>query len=219
ILPFGEFERRVWSIALEFRNVGIRSAAGGRSARRIVGGYASAVRCEDILSRRHLCSLGANDGLCGQRDRLADDLRDHAQSLDAAGHARTRAIADAQGAWALLLILVVIATIVGIGAAVSGPAETWIAKLPEGISRIEERLRFLDAPINTLRTFLAAANSFGAAGPQQSSPGPFDGGAILSSVFAGTRSFASGLFTTALFLYFLLVSGDSFLVAGRGLAR
>ena len=42
-------------------------------------------------------------------------------------------------------------------------------------------------------------------------PGPFDGGAILSSVFSGTRSFASGLFTTVMFLYFLLVSGDSFL--------
>src|SRR5271163_2311036 len=100
---------------------------------------------------------------------------------------------------ALLLILVVIATIVGLGAAVSGPAEAWIAKLPEGIPRILERLRFLDAPINTLRTFLAAANSFGAAGSQGSSPGPFDGGAILSSVFAGTRSFASGLFTTSCF--------------------
>ncbi len=112
---------------------------------------------------------------------------------------------------ALLLILVVIATIVGLGAAVSGPAETWIAKLPEGIPRILERLRFLDAPINTLRTFLAAANNFGAAGPQRSSAGPLDGGAILSSVFAGTRSFASGLFTTVIFLYFLLVSGDSFL--------
>ena len=79
---------------------------------------------------------------------------------------------------ALLLILVVIATIVGLGAAVSGPAETWIAKLPEGIPRILERLRFLDAPINTLRTFLAAANNFGAAGPQRSSAGPLDGGAI-----------------------------------------
>ena len=37
----------------------------------------------------------------------------------------------------ILLILVVLATIVGIGAAVSGPAEAWIAKLPEGIPRIE----------------------------------------------------------------------------------
>jgi hypothetical protein len=78
---------------------------------------------------------------------------------------------------ALLLILVVIATIVGLGAAVSGPAEAWIAKLPEGIPRVLERLSFLDAPINTLRTFLAAANSFGAAGPQRSSPGPLDGAA------------------------------------------
>ena len=97
---------------------------------------------------------------------------------------------------ALLLILVVIVTIVGLGAAVSGPAEAWIAKLPEGIPRILERLRFL---------------GFGAAGPQRSSPGPFDGGAILTSVFAGTRSFAAGLATTVIFLYFLLVSGDSFL--------
>ena len=111
----------------------------------------------------------------------------------------------------ILLILVVIATIVGLGAAVSGPAEAWIAKLPEGIPRIEERLRFLDAPIHTLQTFLAAANNFGAAGPQRNSPGPLDGGAILSSVFAGTRSFAGGLFTTVMFLYFLLLSGDSFL--------
>ncbi len=112
---------------------------------------------------------------------------------------------------AIVLILAVIATIVGLGAAVSGPAEAWIAKLPEGIPRIEERLSFLNAPINTLRTFLAAANNFGAAGPHQSSSGPLDGAAILSSVFAGTRSFAGGLFTTVMFLYFLLVSGDGFL--------
>ena len=111
----------------------------------------------------------------------------------------------------ILLILVVFATIVGIGAAVSGPAEAWLAKLPEGIPRIQERLRFLDAPITTLQTFLAAANNFGAAGPQRSSPGPLDGGAILSGTFAGTRSFASGLFTTFMFLYFLLLAGDSFL--------
>jgi hypothetical protein len=37
---------------------------------------------------------------------------------------------------ALLLVLVMIATIVGLGAAVSRPAEAWIAKLPEGIPRI-----------------------------------------------------------------------------------
>jgi predicted PurR-regulated permease PerM len=112
---------------------------------------------------------------------------------------------------AVLLILLLFTTIVGLGTAVSGPAEAWIAKLPEGIPRLQERLSFLNAPINALQTFLKAVDNFGAAGPQRSSAGPLDGGAILSSVFAGTRSFASGLFTTVLFLYFLLVSGDTFL--------
>ena len=110
-----------------------------------------------------------------------------------------------------MLILIVFATIVGLGAAISGPAEAWMNKLPEGVPRLQERLSFLNAPINALRTFLAAANNFGAAGPQRSSAGPLDSGAILSSVFVGTRSFASGLFATVMFLYFVLVSGDSFL--------
>ena len=112
---------------------------------------------------------------------------------------------------ALLLILVLFATIVGLGTAIYGPAEGWIAKLPEGIPRLKERLSFLNAPISALQTFLKAADNFEAVGPSKSAAGPLNGGAILSSVFAGTRSFASGLFTTVLFLYFLLVSGDSFL--------
>ena len=127
----------------------------------------------------------------------------------------SRSLAEAEVAApslrAILLILIVFATIVGLGAAISGPAEAWINKLPEGVPRLQERLSFLNAPINALRTFLAAANNFGAAGPQRSSAGPLDSGAILSSVFVGTRSFASGLFATVMFLYFLLVSGDSFL--------
>ena len=112
---------------------------------------------------------------------------------------------------ALLLILVLFATIVGLGTAIYGPAEGWIAKLPEGIPRLKERLSFLNAPISALQTFLKAADNFEAVGASKSAAGPLNGGAILSSVFAGTRSFASGLFTTVLFLYFLLVSGDSFL--------
>ena len=47
---------------------------------------------------------------------------------------------------ALLLILAVFGTIVGLGAALAGPASTWAAKLPEGIPRLQERLSFLQAP-------------------------------------------------------------------------
>ena len=47
---------------------------------------------------------------------------------------------------ALLLILAVFGTIVGLGTAIAGPASTWAAKLPEGIPRLQERLSFLQAP-------------------------------------------------------------------------
>src|SRR4029077_17616033 len=62
---------------------------------------------------------------------------------------------------ALLLILAVFGTIVGLGAAIAGPASTWAAKLPEGIPRLQERLSFLQAPINTLQRFLQRVESYG----------------------------------------------------------
>jgi predicted PurR-regulated permease PerM len=112
---------------------------------------------------------------------------------------------------ALLLILALFGTIVGLGTAISGPAGNWAAKLPEGIPRLEERLSFLRAPINTLQQFVQEVENIGATGARQGEAGPLGGAALITAVFAGTRSFASGLFTTVLFLYFLLVSGDTFL--------
>ena len=55
---------------------------------------------------------------------------------------------------ALLLILAVFGTIVGLGATIAGPARTWAEKLPEGIPQLQERLNFMQAPINTLQRFL-----------------------------------------------------------------
>jgi predicted PurR-regulated permease PerM len=112
---------------------------------------------------------------------------------------------------ALLLIVALLGMIVGIGTAISGPAATWAAKLPEGVPRLQERLSFLRAPINTLQQFLHQIENFGATGTRPTEAGPFGGAALVATLFAGTRSFASGLFTTVLFLYFLLVSGDTFL--------
>jgi predicted PurR-regulated permease PerM len=111
---------------------------------------------------------------------------------------------------ALLIILALFGTIVGLGTAVSGPAGNWAAKLPEGIPRLEERLSFVRAPINTLQQFLRQIENFGTSGTRQDAAGSSTGPALLATLFAGTRSFASGLFTTVLLLYFLLVSGDNF---------
>jgi predicted PurR-regulated permease PerM len=64
----------------------------------------------------------------------------------------------------LLLILALLGTIVGIGAAVSGPARSWAGKLPEGIPRLQEKLSFVREPINTARAYQYAAAVFAAGG-------------------------------------------------------
>src|ERR1700736_1292682 len=66
---------------------------------------------------------------------------------------------------ALLLILALLGTIVGLGTAISGPARTWAAKLPEGIPRLQERLSFMREPIDTLQQFLQQLEDFGETGP------------------------------------------------------
>jgi predicted PurR-regulated permease PerM len=112
---------------------------------------------------------------------------------------------------ALLLILSLFGTIVGLGTAISGPAATWAAKLPEGIPRLQERLSFMREPINTLQQFLQQVEDIGGTGPSQNAAAAARGPTLLTKLFTGTRNFASGFFTTVLFLFFLLVSGDVFL--------
>jgi hypothetical protein len=112
---------------------------------------------------------------------------------------------------ALLLILTLFGSIVGLGTAISGPARTWAAKLPEGIPRLEERLSFIEVPVNTLQRFLQQVEDIGETGPSQNAATQTQGPTLLSQLFTGTRNFASGFFTTVLFLFFLLVSGDIFL--------
>jgi predicted PurR-regulated permease PerM len=112
---------------------------------------------------------------------------------------------------ALSLIVVLLALIVGLGTAVSGPAETWAAKLPEGIPRLKERLSFVQAPIDSLQQFLRQVEDFGQPRPPANAAPQTPSPTLFSTVFASTRNFASGFFTTVLFLFFLLVAGDVFL--------
>lgn len=104
---------------------------------------------------------------------------------------------------ALILIVGVFAVIVALGAAMSGPAAAWAGKLPEGMARLEERLRFLSRPLQTLQTFLRQFDG---------NPSGGGGGPSLSeTLMRGTQYFARGFFETLLILYFLLISGDTFL--------
>src|SRR5580704_9795531 len=112
---------------------------------------------------------------------------------------------------AMLLIMALFATIVGLGTAISGPAGSWAAKLPEGIPRLQERLSFMREPIAAMQRFLQQVEDFGGTGAPQNATASARGPTLLTNLFTGTRNFASGFFTTVLFLFFLLVSGDIFL--------
>jgi predicted PurR-regulated permease PerM len=113
---------------------------------------------------------------------------------------------------ALLLIFALLGTIVGLGTAVSGPARSWAGKLPEGIPRLQEKLSFVREPVNTLQRFLQQVEDFGGGTePVTNATASAGGQTFLAKLFTGTRNFASGFFTTVLFLFFLLMSGDIFL--------
>jgi predicted PurR-regulated permease PerM len=103
---------------------------------------------------------------------------------------------------AFLLILVLLGIVIALGAAVSGPAADWAGRLPHGLPRLQERLQFLARPIQVTQNFLHQLD-----GDQANSPNL----GITAMLFSGTQHLAGGLFETLLVLFFLLVSGDTFL--------
>jgi predicted PurR-regulated permease PerM len=115
---------------------------------------------------------------------------------------------------ALLLIALLFATIVALVTAMSGPASSWAAKLPEGVPRLQEHLSFLRAPIDAVRHFMEQAQGYvsGDSRSTNAAPqAPAFGAALLLTVFSSTSAFASGFLETILVLFFLLLSGDTLL--------
>jgi predicted PurR-regulated permease PerM len=95
-----------------------------------------------------------------------------------------------------------------LGTAISNPARTWAAKLPEGIARLQERLSFMREPINALQRCSQQVEDFGGTASSENAAASSQGPTLLAKLFTGTRNCANGFFTTVLFLFFLLVSGD-----------
>src|ERR1051325_10781905 len=106
---------------------------------------------------------------------------------------------------ALTIIAVLFGSAVGLGAALSGPAASWAQKMPEGLPRLQERLTFLSKPIQTLQRFLHQAEDLAqGAGPPVATV-TVQGGGLNERLLTATRTIASGLFSTVLVLFFLLV--------------
>jgi predicted PurR-regulated permease PerM len=85
--------------------------------------------------------------------------------------------------------------------------------LPEGIPRLEAHLLLLNAPIQTLQAALQKVEDAADAAQEKgrATVAVRSDRGLAGALFAGTRAILDGLFTMALVLYFLLVSGDIFL--------
>jgi predicted PurR-regulated permease PerM len=112
---------------------------------------------------------------------------------------------------ALLMILILFGVLTGLTTLLSEPAVTWAQKLPEGIPKLQERLRFLSTPIGTLQKFISHAETLAQGTAPAPLPVAMEGTGLSQRLLEGTRSIVTGLLETVLVLFFLLLSGDTFL--------
>ena len=113
---------------------------------------------------------------------------------------------------ALLLIITVFGAAWGVGYSISGPAASWIAKAPESLPRLEERLRILKRPLGESQKATKQVEQITQGGGESGSTLVAVLGSGLTGVlFSGVQAVLSGLVLTVLTLFFLLVAGDIFL--------
>ena len=120
---------------------------------------------------------------------------------------------------ALLLIIVLFAALGGVGVAISVPASQWIARAPEGISKLQEQLGALRKPMAFLRKGFDQMNHALDQGAQPPEKGvqrvtvqtSSDLGGLGLSVLQGTQVALGQFVMVAVVLFFLLAGGGSLL--------
>jgi predicted PurR-regulated permease PerM len=113
---------------------------------------------------------------------------------------------------ALLILVIFCGGVVGLGFILSGPATIWIAKAPESLPRLEQRLSMFRKPVeamqkagNEVEKIAQGAPATGARSVTVTGPG------LSGFLFSGTRALLVGGLTTVVLLFFLLSAGDLFL--------
>ena len=116
-----------------------------------------------------------------------------------------------RGVGAILALFLLVFALAALVSGVAGPAASWAAKLPEAIPKIQEQLAFLARPIGTLQWMVGELQSVTGERPGQPEGPAVQPINLMGALFSGTTTVATGLFTTLLVLFFLLVSGETFL--------
>ena len=111
-----------------------------------------------------------------------------------------------RAAGAILSVLLVLAAFGGSFSLLAGPATAWAGKLPEAIPKLRDSLSFLHRPIDAAQHMMQQLGADTAAATPSVKPAT-----LVGAVLSGSASATSGLFTTLLILFYLLVSGETFL--------
>jgi predicted PurR-regulated permease PerM len=110
----------------------------------------------------------------------------------------------------LLTVALLVAALIGIGTLISAPASSWLSQVPQAGQRLEQRLSALREPIRVVDEQLNRLESL----TKEPTPGAVvveHNSWAAESIFTGTREVLGIIGTSLLFLFFLLVSGDTFL--------
>lgn len=111
---------------------------------------------------------------------------------------------------AIVSVLLVLAAFGGTISMLAGPAAAWAGKLPEAIPKLKDSLGFLHGPIDAVQHMMQQVEGMtgGGGSPPGASVKP---ASIVGAVLSGSAAATSGLLTTLLVLFYLLVSGETFL--------
>jgi predicted PurR-regulated permease PerM len=115
------------------------------------------------------------------------------------------------GLSAAFAILLLALSLAALASSVAGPAASWAGKLPEALPQIQQQLAFLARPIGTLEWMIDQLQSLTGPGASPPQGPPVRSFNVMGALFSGTTTVAAGLFTTLIVLFYLLVSGETFL--------
>ena len=112
---------------------------------------------------------------------------------------------------AVLTILLVAGVFYILGALLSGPAANWAEKLPAGLQRAQEKFSEIGDSFTSVQKALHQAEKSSLGAGAKTVTVEVKGTTVTDRILASTALFASGLFETLLVLFFMLISGDTFL--------
>jgi predicted PurR-regulated permease PerM len=123
----------------------------------------------------------------------------------------------------IMVLCLLLAVLSGVGMAIAGPGSGWANKLPDSLPRLQQHLSFIAEPIGAVRSLLKRAEQ---SVQKETPPAPASAPAptptaptapalhesvVMGALFSTTANVVTAILTTIVVLFFLLLSGQTFL--------